>query len=105
MHEDVTRSSTWFAWLCRPAAGKLPPGSRRKRVPDGDELLITGVDAREGYANTAKRIKKAIADNMKHLVKFGLFEDPKHHMYVITSKGRKYVEILSPRDELPIAAE
>jgi hypothetical protein len=57
------------------------------------------------YENTAKRIKKAIADNMKHLVKFGLFEDRKDHLYVITSKGRKYVEILSPRDKLPVAAE
>ena len=57
------------------------------------------------YENTAKRIKKAIADNMKHLVNFGLFEDRKDHVYVITSKGRKYVETLSPQDELPVAAE
>jgi hypothetical protein len=36
VHEDLTRSSAWLAWLCRPTAGKLPPGARGKRVPDGD---------------------------------------------------------------------
>ena len=86
----IARNDVWEEW----ARADLEPHDKTL-----DDIKRLGL-----YGNTRKRVKKAITDNMKHLVFFGLFEANKDHEYTITKKGRLCYGKLFP-DQLPIAAE